>query len=133
MHLLMKKIGFYLRSLSLFINSSPREGLTLGSIMIYIYSSFPTLEEDCGRLDSFIENERITLDKVKFLNKIREGFDRGKYGFDSMGYFTGYYELNSSLLENHSKIVIYEGTNFEININNFNKEEQLVLGTISLI
>lgn len=124
----VSNIAYMLQKTALYINGS-KSSLSKEEIREYIISSFPNLTKECNRLDELIEKERYTLNKDRFISKIKDEFTNGKAGFDKAGFFIGYYDLKSKILNPKEKMVIYDGVFFELNINNYMGNEQIILGT----
>ena len=107
--------------------------LTLDKISVYIENNHPDFEKKCKKLDEQLElfsRDKKKADNKQLLKGITIKFD--DVNIDSMGYLCGCFLLKSSVLPYKSKFSLYDGVNFDININNYSSEEQFVLGTYCL-
>ena len=110
-----------------YIKFSEPEDLSIYSINEFIKNKYPSFLQECNRLDSMLTLYSTIIDPDKVVLKSKKYFDLSF--IDSMGYFLGYFNLNTHLLNLHTKYALYDGKQFDINLNSFYGTEQLVLGT----
>lgn len=107
------------------------EIITVREVNKWINENVIGFNENCVLLDKLLSEIKLrhtNINKDELKKNIKVKFTKSE--FDGMGFFYSMFSLNTKFLEDHSKVVLFDGECLEVNINNYyGCEEQLFLGT----